>query len=152
MKQVLVVAIAILMALYFTGPVFAADYEKPAQAKPAEPTKPTEPAKPEAPATVEKPKKAVKTRSQTGEVVSADVAGRILVLKVKEKELTFSVAEKAAAKLADLKPGDRVTVRYVKQEGGLLAKAIAPAKKAAKKAKAKPAAPAPPAETPLEKK
>lgn len=152
MKQVLAVAIAILMALSPMGLAFAADYEKPAQAKPAEPIKPTEPVKPEAPATVEKAKKVVKTRSQTGEVVSADEAGKTLVLKVKEKELTFSVAEKAAAKLTDLKPGDRVTVRYVKQEGGLLAKDIAPAKKAAKKAEAKPAAPALPAEKPVEKK
>lgn len=152
MKRLGGALVAILVALAFMGLAFAQAPAKPAEKPaPAAPAKPAEPAKPAAP--VEKP---MKPKRATGEVVSADPAMKTLVVKVKDKELTFSVTEKAAKALADLKPGDKVMVRYTEADGKLTASAITKAKpkmKAEKPAPAEaaPMAPAKPAEKPAEK-
>jgi Cu/Ag efflux protein CusF len=47
-----------------------------------------------------------------GEVVKADATGKSIVLNVDGKQVTMSVSDKAAETLANLKPGDKVTVGY----------------------------------------
>lgn len=60
----------------------------------------------------------------TGEVVSADRSAKALTITAQGKEMTFSVADKAATALADLKPGDKVTVNYTEADGKLAAQSI----------------------------
>jgi len=106
-----------------------------AQAKPAEKSKPAEKGQP-AVQTAAKAEPA--TRHQvTGQVVSTDAAKKMLVLKAKDKEMTFTATEKAALKLADLKAGDKVVVRYTEEQGKLTAHSIT-------KPEAKPEAAQPP--------
>jgi len=73
--------------------------------------------------------KAAKPRTFYGQVVSVNQEAKTLTVKKtgwlrKPKELTFSIEEKAAPTLADLKPGDRVKVTYIKEDGKLLAQTL----------------------------
>jgi S1-C subfamily serine protease len=49
---------------------------------------------------------------KSAEVISADPAAKSIVLNVDGQEVTLPVADQAAAKLTDLKPGDKVQVSY----------------------------------------
>ncbi len=60
----------------------------------------------------------------TGEVISADHSANTLMIKAQGQDMTFSVAEKATRALADLKPGDQVTVNYTEAEGKRIAQSI----------------------------
>lgn len=64
----------------------------------------------------------------TGEVVSVDTGVRRMTVKQSgsftSEEITFAVAEPVAPVLAELQPGDRVTVGYVRAHGHLIARAI----------------------------
>lgn len=127
MRRLFVVPLAVLVAFAFTSLSFA-------QAKPAE-----KPAAPQAmpaegkAAPTEKPAAKPKPKFTRGEVVSVDPAAKTLVVKTKDKELSFSVEEKAAKVLADLKAGDRVSVSYSEVDGKLTAKSVKKVKMAAKK-------------------
>lgn len=125
MGKLIVLPLAALTILSFASSSFA-------QATPDEKSAPAEFAKL---AKAETPK-AAKPKSLIGEVVSVDQQGKTVTIKTagrrmrrmppprKPKELTFAMEEKAAPMLADLKPGDRVRVTYVKTEGKLTANAI----------------------------
>jgi hypothetical protein len=67
-------------------------------------------------------------RNITGEVVSVDKGARKMSLKelgwFTSEEVTFTVAEPAVPTLAELHPGDRVTVWYIEAHGQLIAKTI----------------------------
>lgn len=67
---------------------------------------------------------AVAAKTITGEVIAANRSAQTLVINAEGKEMTFSVVEKAAAALATLKPGDRVTVSYAEADGKLTAQSI----------------------------
>ena len=100
-------------------PVFsAAEKEKKAAKKAAQPCAPMKEKKP-------------KAMSATGEVVSVDAKTGMLAVKVKDKEMSFTAPKKALEKV---KAGDRVTVSYTEKEGKMTASSIKAAK--AKKAKA----------------
>lgn len=64
----------------------------------------------------------------TGEVVSVDTGSRQLTVKpsggATPGEVTFAVAEPAVPVLAGLRPGDRISVGYVRAHGHLIARAI----------------------------
>ncbi len=122
MKSFWVTLVAFLVALSLTAPAFA-------QTKPGEKAKPAKPA-----ATAEKPAKAepAKRHQVTGEIVSVDAAAKTVVVKHKEKEMTFTVTEKAAKALADVKAGDKATVKYTEAEGKFTARSIMKAKPAIK--------------------
>ncbi len=60
----------------------------------------------------------------TGEVILADSSAKTLTVKVQGKEMTFSVAENAVKALADVKPGDKVTVSYAEADGKLIAQSV----------------------------
>lgn len=96
----------------------------------------------------EKPAKkpAVRTKQATGVVAKAAPDSVTIKRKVKgqEQELTFSVTDKTSVRMGkekkaagDIKEGERVTVRYVEEDGKMTARSITisparPAKKATK--------------------
>lgn len=63
-------------------------------------------------------------KSITGDVVSANLSAKTLMIKAQGQEMTFSVVEKAASALADLRPGDKVTVSYTEADGKLTAQSV----------------------------
>jgi Cu/Ag efflux protein CusF len=72
-----------------------------------------------------------KSKSATGELVSADAKAGKLTVKVKQREMDFSAETKTAkAALNKVKVGDTVTVSYTEKDGKMLASSI---KAAAKK-------------------
>jgi len=91
-------------------------------------------------AEVKKEKAKPKTLSATGEIVSVDAPGGMLAVKVKDKELSFTAATKAAKDaLGKLKKGDRVTVSYTEEDGKMMASSVKAAKAPAKKPEKAPA-------------
>ena len=140
MKKVIAIVVAMLFVLSVAGLSFAA--EKAATAAPAEKAAPVK-AEKKAPA---------KVKHLTGEVVAVDAKAKTLTVKGKKADVALSVDDKAAAKLADVKVGDKVTVKYKETDGKNVATSIVAKKaKAEKKVEKKEAAPAAPAK-PAEKK
>ncbi len=145
MKKVIAIVVSVLFVLSVAGLSFAAE-QKAAPAAPAE-KKEAAPAKKEmAPAKAEEKKaekKApAKLKQVTGEVVAVDAAAKTLTVKGKKGEVALTVEEKAAAKLADVKMGDKVTVKYKEVDGKNVATSVAAKKAAAKKTEKKEMAPA----------
>jgi Cu/Ag efflux protein CusF len=75
---------------------------------------------------------AAKIHSVTGEVTAVDATAKTVTLKAKKGEVVISVEEKTSIKegkekksLADVKAGDKVTVRYTEADGKMTAKSIA---------------------------
>jgi Cu/Ag efflux protein CusF len=75
---------------------------------------------------------AAKVHSVTGEVTAVDAAAKTVTLKAKKGEVVISVVEKTSIKegkekksLADVKAGDKVTVKYTEADGKMTAKSIA---------------------------
>lgn len=128
MRKLFVLPVAALMALSFASLGLA--QTQPAE-KPAAPQ--TMPAEKKA-APAEKPAAKPRAKIARGEVISVDPEAQTLVVKAKDKELSFTVEEKAAKALANLKAGDRVIVGYGEVDGKLIAKAIRKAKAAKKSA------------------
>ncbi|MCL4476076.1 MAG: hypothetical protein M1508_07615 [Nitrospirae bacterium] len=146
MKKVIAIVVSVLFVLSIAGLSFAAE-QKAAPAAPAE-KKEAAPAKKEmAPAKAEekkaeKKKAPAKVKQVTGEVVAVDAAAKTLTVKGKKGEVALTVEEKAAAKLADVKMGDKVTVKYKEVDGKNVATSVAAKKAAAKKTEKKEMAPA----------
>jgi Cu/Ag efflux protein CusF len=76
----------------------------------------------------------------TGEVVSVDATAKTITVKEKDKDVTFTLAEKAkvmihgkTGSLDELKAGDHVTVRYTEKDGAEIAQEVSTAKTPAKK-------------------
>src|SRR5438876_11982222 len=105
--------------LAMVGPSFA-------QAKPT--------TKPEEAATVTKP---AHVRQLVGSIVSVDAQAKTVVVqrtaKGKSQEYTFAADKDAAAALAQLKPGERVRVSYLEENGRMTAEKITDVGHAAKK-------------------
>lgn len=114
----LVPAVAASAALLFSAPGFAASSTQPASAKPAA-------AKPMA-------AKPMASKIVTGEIASLDVTGNTLVIQLKTKTETFSLAPQAVltaagkpAKLSDFKVGQKVEVTYDLKDGKMIASHVA---------------------------
>ncbi|MGD0884738.1 MAG: hypothetical protein ABSA46_07690 [Thermodesulfovibrionales bacterium] len=131
MKKVIVLVVSVLFVLSVVGFCFAADEMN------AAPAATTAPAK-KAPA---------KVHHITGEVVAVDAAAKTLTVKAKKEDVALSADDKAAAKLADVKVGDKVMVTYKEVEGKKVATHIAEKKGKMEKKESMPAektpAPAP---------
>lgn len=141
MKKVIALIVAVLFVFAVASISFAAEEKKAAPA-PAE--KKAEPAK-----------KAPKVTQVTGEVKAVDAAAKTITVakKVKGKvdeetvvavdDKTKITLDKEKKTLADVKAGDKVTVKYTEVDGKNVAKSVAikPAAKPAEK-KAEPAKPA----------
>ncbi len=75
-------------------------------------------------------KSAMAAKQITGEVVTADPSLKTLVVKVKnadpmmEREMTFDVTKKTEKILADLKPGDQVSIQFSESDGKFTAESI----------------------------
>ena len=135
MKKIIVIVVSILFVLSVTSLSFAAEEKKPAA--PAE--------KKEAAA----PEKAAKKQAKkqvTGEVAAVDAAAMTLTVKGKKGEVALSADDKTKVMmgkekkaLADVKVGDKVTVKYVVADGKNMAKTIIIKTAAAAKKETKPA-------------
>ncbi len=88
---------------------------------------------PPAPATTTAPAAKPKAHQYTGEVASIDGKAGVVVVKKGSESKTFKVGEKTrystaetpkGALLADIKVGDKVTVRYIEEDGVLIAHSI----------------------------
>ncbi|HET6515711.1 MAG TPA: hypothetical protein VFG09_11175 [Thermodesulfovibrionales bacterium] len=132
MKKVIAIIVSVLFVLSVVGLAFAAEQAAPAPAAPME-------KKEMAPAKAEK-KAPAKVKQVTGEVLAVDAAAKTLTVKGKKAEVALSVEDKAAAKLADIKVGDKVTVKYKEMDGKNVATHVT--KKAEKKTEKKEMAPA----------
>ncbi len=80
-----------------------------------------------------------KVNQISGEVVAVDAKAKTLTVKGAKGDVALSLEEKSSVKLADIKTGDRVVVKYKEMDGKNVA--ISVAKKAAEKKEAAPAAP-----------
>jgi ribosomal protein S1 len=142
MKKVVAIIVSVLFVLSVAGLAFAAEEKKAAPAEKAAPMEKKEaaPAKKEAAPMKEEKKAPAKVKQVSGEVAAVDAAAKTLTVKGKKGEVALTADDKAAAKLADVKVGDKVTVKYKEMDGKNVATSIA-AKKAAKKAEKKEAAP-----------
>ena len=139
MKKAIAIIVSVLFVLSVAGLSFAAEKAAPAAA-------PAEKAEKKAPA---------KVKQVTGEVAAVDAKANTLTVKGKKGDVMITADDKTVVKvgkekksLADVKMGDKVTVKYAEMDGKNVAKSImvsaAPAKKEAAPAAA-PAAPAAPA-------
>ena len=138
MKKVIAIVVSVLFVLSVAGLSFAAE-QKAAPAAPAE-KKEMAPAKMEE-KKMEK-KAPAKVKQVTGEVVAVDAKAKTLTVKGKKADVALSVDEKAAAKLADVKVGDKVTVKYKEMDGKNVATSVVGKKAPAEKMEKKEAAPA----------
>jgi Na+-transporting methylmalonyl-CoA/oxaloacetate decarboxylase gamma subunit len=128
MKRILILMVALLTLLAFAGGVMAqapAKTEKPAASAPEK----------AAPAPVPKPA-AQKTKAlkATGNVAVYE-AGKMISVKVKDKEMNFDIAADAKVK-GEIKKGAKVTVMYKKDGDTMVAISISgpkPKKEAPKK-------------------
>ncbi|MBI5203668.1 MAG: hypothetical protein HZA11_01995 [Nitrospirae bacterium] len=127
MKKIIALIVAVLFVFAVGSVSFAADKAAPAAEKKAEPAK------------AEK-KVAAKIVQVTGEVAAVDAAAKTITVKGKKGDVVITVDDKT---LADIKAGDKVTVKYATAGGKNTAKKVTKAeKKAEKKAETKPAKPA----------
>ncbi len=84
---------------------------------------------PKPPAPIEKPPAGPEvpgfSEHTSGEVLSADPIARMLVIVTDDqKQMTFFVPRAATVELAELKPGDSVTVRFIAGGGRFIAQTV----------------------------
>jgi len=128
MKKAIAIIVSVLFVLSVAGLSFAAEQKAaPAKAKEAAPA----PAEKKAPA---------KVKQVSGEVAAVDAKANALTVKGKKGDVAVTADDKTSVKigkdkksLADVKVGDKVTVKYAETDGKNVAKSIlvsaAPAKK-----------------------
>lgn len=134
MKKATAIIVSVLFVLSLAGVAFAAEKKAPAK------------------------KAKVKVLSVTGEVLAVDAKAMTLTVKGKKGEVAVTTDDKTkfakGKSLADVKVGDKATVKYVEEDGKNIAKSVmfkaVPAKKEKKETKKemKKEAPAKPAAAP----
>ncbi len=119
MKKAIAIIVSVLFVLSVAGLSFAAEQK----AAPAEKK--------------EAPKAKAKVMSATGEVVAVDAKAMTLTVKGKKGEVVLSTDDKTkfakGKTLADVKVGDKATVKYAETDGKNVAKSVAFKAAAAKK-------------------
>jgi len=120
MKRILSVVLSLIFVFAVTSMAFAAE-TKDAAAAPAVEQKETA-----APA-----KEAAKRVQVTGEITALDAAAKTFTVKGRKGDVALSIDDKTKIKagkeaktLADLKAGDKVTVKYTETDGKNMAKSI----------------------------
>lgn len=144
MKRILILMVALLTMVAFAGGVMAqapAKTEKPAAPAPEKAAPAAAPAPEKPKPAAEKPKaKPAAPKPVTG-TVAAYEAGKMIAVKVKDKEMKFDIAADAKIK-GEVKEGAKATVAYKKDGDKMVATSIsiaapkkeAPPKKAPEKA------------------
>ena len=157
MKKTIAIIVSLLFVLSIAGLSFAAEKAAAPAPSPAPEKKMME--KKAEPAKMEEKKAPAKIKQVTGEVKSVDA--KSVTVKGKKADVTVSVDDKTkimAGKdkktLADVKAGDKVSVKYTEAEGKNMAKSIAikPAAMMEEKKMEKKAAPMEKKAAPAEKK
>jgi ribosomal protein S1 len=135
MKKTLAIIVSLIFVLSFAGLSFAADK---AVEKKAEPVK----AEKKAPVVAEK-KAPAKVKQVTGDVAAVDAKANTITVKGKKADTVVTCDDKTKIMmgkdkkaLADVKVGDKVTVKYSEADGKMTAKSVA-IKMAEKKAEKK---------------
>ena len=111
MKKTLFVVLSALIGLALAIPSFA---QAPSTQNPTA----------TAPEKSAKPMGKVKAMKFSGKVVSVDSSGNTAVVKGKKGEMTFNLSEtkwKGYKSASEVKPGDKVWVRYVEKDGTMMA-------------------------------
>ncbi|HMK49047.1 MAG TPA: DUF5666 domain-containing protein [Thermodesulfovibrionales bacterium] len=148
MKKVLAIIVSLVLVVSFAGLSFAAEKAADKKAAPAAAEKKA-PAMEEKKAPVAEKKAPAKMKQVTGEVAKVDAMS--ISIKTKKGETTITVDDKTKVMMgkekkaiADVKVGDKATVKFSEADGKMVAKSIAvkaaemkaePAKKAEKKEK-----------------
>ncbi len=119
MKKVIAIIVSLVFVLSFAGLSFAADKAAKMEDKKA----PAEAAEKKAPA---------KVKSITGEVAAVDAKANTVTVKGKKGDVTVMTDAKTKVMMgkekkmaADVKAGDKVTVKYTEADGKMMAKSIA---------------------------
>jgi len=115
MKKVLAIIVSLVLVVSFAGLSFAAD--KAAEKK--------------APA-MEAKKAPAKIKQVTGEVAAVDAKANTITVKAKKGETTVTADDKTKVMMgkekkaiADVKVGDKVTVKFSEADGKMVAKSVA---------------------------
>jgi Cu/Ag efflux protein CusF len=113
MKKILTVVLSLIFVFAVTSVSFAAE------------------TKDAAPAPAVEQKEAAKPVQVTGEITAIDATAKTFTVKGRKGEVALSADDKTRVKagkeaktLADLKAGDKVTVKYTKADGKNMAKGI----------------------------
>jgi ribosomal protein S1 len=137
MKKTIAIIVSLIFVLSFAGLSFAAD--KPAVEKKAEPVK----AEKKAPVVAEKKAAPAKVKQVTGDVAAVDAKANTITVKGKKGDTVVTCDDKTKIMmgkdkkaLADVKVGDKVTVKFSEADGKMTAKSVA-IKMAEKKAEKK---------------
>ena len=150
MKKVLALIISVLFVFAVTTLSFAAEEKKAAPAPAEKKAAPAKMEEKKAPAAAEKATEKnapVKVKQVTGAVAAVDAKAKTVTVKGKKGDVTAMVDDKTkimmdkdVKTLADVKAGDKVTLKYSEADGKMTAKSIAikPAEKMIEK-KAEPA-------------
>ena len=135
MKKTLAIIVSIIFVLSFAGLSFAAD--KPAVEKRAEPVKaekkaPVAAEKKAEPAKAEKKAAPAKVKQVTGDVAAVDAKAGTITVKGKKGDTTVATDAKTkimmgkdVKAIADVKVGDKVTVKFSEADGKMTAKSVA---------------------------
>jgi ribosomal protein S1 len=155
MKKTIAIVLSLVLMFAFTAVTFAAEKEAAsAEKKSAAAEKKSAAAEKKS---ADAAKKAVK-KQVTGDVTAVDAKANTLTVKGKKGDVMVStddktkvMAGKDAKTLADVKVGDKVTVKYTEADGKNVAAKVAIMAAPAKKAEKKEAAPAMKEAAPAEK-
>jgi len=122
MKKTLAIIVSLIFILSFAGLSFAADKAVEKKAEPVKAEKKAEPAK-AAPA---------KVKQVTGDVAAVDAKANTITVKGKKGDTVVTCDDKTKIMMgkdkkaiADVKVGDKVTVKYSEADGKMTAKSVA---------------------------
>jgi hypothetical protein len=134
MKKPTVLFAGTLATLALIGPVFAQSTTPSATTPGMSSGSTTSATKDTTTTPAEKPSKLALPHRLTGELVTIDQNAKTFTVKsAKGKEMVFTAEGEALARLADLKPGERIKVTYKNSHGHMIATKVAPSQVAASK-------------------
>jgi Cu/Ag efflux protein CusF len=132
MKKTIAIIVSLIFVLSFAGLSFATD--KPAAEKKAEPVKaaPAAAEKKAEPVKAEKKAAPVKVKQVTGDVSAVDAKAKTITVKGKKGDTVVTCDDKTkimmgkdVKTIADVKVGDKVTVKFSEADGKMTAKSVA---------------------------
>ncbi|MFA4917966.1 MAG: DUF5666 domain-containing protein [Thermodesulfovibrionales bacterium] len=126
MKKTLAIIVSLIFVLSFAGLSFAADKAVEKKAEPVKAEKKAEPA------VAEKKAAPAKVKQVTGDVAAVDAKANTITVKGKKGDTVVTCDDKTKIMMgkdkkaiADVKVGDKVTVKYSEADGKMTAKSVA---------------------------